>query len=95
MICFANQLAGFYMMQTLTFNELNKIKGKSIFHNIFRTKDNESIMCGFYCIAFIEYMLAGKTLLDYTNLFSPNDYKNNGKIMYQYFKDKYGRSSKS
>ena len=95
MICFANQLAGFYMMQTLTFNELNKIKGKSISHNIFRTKDNESIMCGFYCIAFIEYMLAGKTLLDYTNLFSPNDYQNNGKIMYKYFKDKYGRSSKS
>ena len=27
------------------------------------------------CIAFIEYMLAGKTLLDYTNLFSLNDYK--------------------
>ena len=43
-------------------------------HNIFRIKDNESIMCGFYCIAFIEYMLSWKTLLDYTNLFSPNDY---------------------
>ena len=32
-------------------------------------QDNEYIMCGFYCIAFIEYILAGKTLLDYTNLF--------------------------
>ena len=32
-------------------------------------------MCGFYCIAFIEYMLAGKTLLHYTNLFSLNDHK--------------------
>ena len=32
-------------------------------------------MCGFYCIAFIEYMLGGEILLDYTNLFSPNDYK--------------------
>ena len=30
-----------------------------------RIQDNESIMCGFYCIAFIEYVLAGKTLLDY------------------------------
>ena len=39
-------------------------------------------MCGFYCIAFAEYMLAGNTLLDYTNLFSPNDYKT-------YCKDKY------
>ena len=31
-------------------------------------------MYGFHCIGFIEYMLAGKTLLHY-NLFSPNDYK--------------------
>ena len=37
-------------------------------------------MCGFYCIAFIEYMLARKTLLDYTSLFSPNDYKKNDKV---------------
>ena len=50
----------------------NKIRDKSITHSIFRTQDNESIMCGFYCIAFRKYMLSGKTLLDYTNLFSPN-----------------------
>ena len=73
---------------------LNKIKDKSIAHNIFRIQDNESIICGFYCIAFIEYILAGKTLLDYTNLFSPNDCKKNDKIIYKYFKDKYGRRSK-
>ena len=34
-------------------------------------------MCGFYCITFIEHILAGNTLLHYTNLFSPNDYKKN------------------
>ena len=51
-------------------------------------------MCGFYGIAFIEYMLAGKTLLDYINFFSPNGYKKNDKIIYKYFKDKYGRRSK-
>ena len=51
-------------------------------------------MYGFYCIAFIKYMLAGKTLLDYyNNLFSPNDYKKNDKI-YKFFKYKYGRRSK-
>ena len=66
---------------------LNKIKDKSITHNIFRIQDNESIMCGFYCIAFIEYMLPGKTWLDYTNLFSLSDYKKNDKIIYKYFKD--------
>ena len=49
-------------------------------------------MCGFYCTTFIEYMLAGKTLLDYTNIFSPNNYKKNGKITYKYFKDKYVKS---
>ena len=43
---------------------LHKIKDKSITHNIFGIQDNESIMCRFYCIAFIEYMLARKTLLD-------------------------------
>ena len=32
-------------------------------------------MCGFYCVAFLKYMLAGKILLGYTNLFSSDDYK--------------------
>ena len=47
-------------------------------------------MYGFYCLVFIEYMLAGKTLLDYTNLFSLSDYKKNDKIIYKYVKDKLG-----
>ena len=45
-------------------------------------------------MTFIEYMLIGKTMLDYTNLFSRNGYKNNDKIIYEYFKDKYDRKSK-
>ena len=44
---------------------LNKIKDKSITHNIFRIQDKYSIMYRLYCIAFIEHMLAGKTLLVY------------------------------
>ena len=52
-------------------------------------------MCGFYCIVFIEYMLAGKTLLDCTNLLSTNDYKKNDKLIHNIFKDKYGRRSQS
>ena len=36
----------------------------------------------FYCIIFVEYMLGGIILLDYSNLFSPNE---NGKITYQIF----------
>ena len=43
---------------------LNKIKNKSITHNIFRIQSDDSIMCGFFCVAFIEFILEGKTLLD-------------------------------
>ena len=46
-------------------------------------------------MTFIKYMLAGKTLLDYTHLFSPNDYKKNVKIKYKYFKFNYGRIIRS
>ena len=48
----------------------SKIKDKSITHNIFRIPDDDSIICGFCCFVFMEYMLKGKTLLDYANLFS-------------------------
>ena len=68
---------------------LNKIRDKSITHNIFRLQDNKSIMCGFYCITCIEYMLSGKILLDYGDLSSCNGYKKNDKIKYKYFQDKY------
>ena len=40
-------------------------------------------MCEFYCISFVECMLARKTLLDYTNLFPPNEYQKNDKIIYK------------
>ena len=45
-------------------------------------------MCGFYCTDFREYMLAGKTLLGYTNLSLPNDYKNNDKTINKYLENK-------
>ena len=48
-------------------------------------------MCEFYCIAFIEYGLAEKTLVDYTKLFFLNEYNSNDKIMYKYFKDSYNK----
>ena len=47
--------------------------------NILRIQAYDSIMCGYFCIEFINYMLKGKKLLDYTNLFSPNDFKKNDK----------------
>ena len=38
---------------------------------------HDSIMCGYFSIGFINFMLKGKSLFDYTNLFSPNDYEKN------------------
>ena len=43
-------------------------------------------MCGYFCIGLIDFMLKGKSLLEYTNLFSPlNDYETNDKIILKYF----------
>ena len=46
----------------------------SITTNIFRIQSYDSIMCGYFCIGFIDFMLAGKTLTEFTNLFSPNNF---------------------
>ena len=43
-------------------------------------------MCGYFCIEFINYMLKGKTLLDYTNLYSPNDFKRTIKLLKEYLR---------
>ena len=63
------------------------IRNKNIIANIFRVQANNSIMCGYFCIGFIDFMLAGKKLTDFTSLFSPNDFKKNDNIILSYFKD--------
>ena len=63
------------------------IGNKKIKASIFRIQAYDSIMCGYFCIEFINYILKGKTLLDYTNLFSPNDFKNNDRIIKRIFKN--------
>ena len=47
------------------------ITHKNIKTNVFRIQENNSIMCGYFCIGFIDFMFASKTLIDYTSLFSP------------------------
>ena len=42
-------------------------------------------MCGYFCIGFINFMFNGKSLTDYTNLFSPNDFNENDNIMLKIF----------
>ena len=55
--------------------------------NIFRIQVYNSIMCGYFCIEFINFMLTGKKLLGYTKLFSPNDFKKNDRIIKRIFKN--------
>ena len=63
------------------------INNKNIIAKIFRIQANDSVMCGYFCIGFIDFMLADKKLTDYTNLFSPYDFKKNDSIILSYFKN--------
>ena len=68
--------------------EIIKLIGsKNVIANISRIQAYDSIMCGNFCIGFIDFMLAGKRLTDYTNLFSPYDLKKNDDIIISFFKD--------
>ena len=53
------------------------IKNKNITTNIFIIQAYDSIICGYFCIGFIDFMLTGKTLTEFTNLFSPKNFKIN------------------
>ena len=55
--------------------------------NIFRVQANDSVMCGYFCIGFVDFMLAGKKFFDYTSLFSPHDFKKNDHIILSSFKN--------
>ena len=61
------------------------INNKNIKTNIFRIQAYDSIMCGYFCIGFIDFMLKEKTLTEYKNLFSPNKFKKNDDIILKYF----------
>ena len=50
------------------------IGNKNIITNIFRIQAYDSIMCGYFCIGFINFMFNSNSLTDYTSLFSPNDF---------------------
>ena len=66
--------------------EIRKFIGnKNIITYIYRIQAYDSIMCEYFCIRFIDFMLKGKSLLNYTNLVSPNDYKKYDKIILKYF----------
>ena len=61
------------------------INNKSIKTNIFRIWAYDSVICGCFCIGFIDFMFKGKTLTEYTNLFSPNNFEKDDDIILKYF----------
>ena len=67
---------------------------KNINANIFQVQSNNSIMCGYFCIGFIDFMRAGKTLVDFTSLFFPYDFEKNDNIILNYFKDEWNWQNK-
>ena len=63
----------------------NFISNKIIQASIFRIQAYDSVMCRYFCIGFIDFMLAEKTLTDFTNLFSSNNFKENDNIILNHF----------
>ena len=51
------------------------INNKNIKTNTFRIQAYDSVMCGYFCMGFVDFMFKVKTLNEYTNLFSPNNFK--------------------
>ena len=69
--------------------EVKKNMGnRNIITNIYRIQNYNSIMCGYFCIGFINYIFKGKSLTDYTNIFSLSNFKNNDNIILNYFLNK-------
>ena len=86
------------MLLTLIVLELNTFQKKlkylfiiKTYKNFFRIPAYNSVMCGYFYIGLIDFMLEGKRLTDFTNLFLPNNFKKNDEIILkkiQNFKNK-------
>ena len=63
------------------------VGNKNIIVNIFRVQANDSVMCGYFCIGFIDFMLPRKKLAAFTNMFSPCGFDKNDHIILSYFKN--------
>ena len=70
------------------------VGNKNIIAYIFWVQANNSVMYGHFCIRFIDFMLAGKRLTDFTSMFSHYDFKKNDNIILSYFKDEWNWSNK-
>ena len=73
------------MLQRLPMGLAQVKSGNTSENQVNEIQAYDSMMCGYFCIRFIDLLLKGKSLLKYTNLFSPNEYKRNDKIILKYF----------
>ena len=60
------------------------IRKKNVTTNTYRIQAYDSIMCWYFCIGIIDFMFKGKSLLEYTNFFSHNEYQENDKTILKY-----------
>ena len=74
-----------HILKALELNLFQKKENKNIITDSYRMQAENSIMCGYFCTGFIDFILKGKSLIDYKNLFSPNQYRKNDKIILKYF----------
>ena len=65
--------------------EIKKFVRNKNITKICRIRAFDLIMCEYFCIGFIDFMLKGKILCDYTNVFSLNEIEKNDKIKVKYF----------
>ena len=81
-VCFNNFAVEHVREKVKTFIGNKKIKA-----NTFRVQANNLIVCGYFSIEFIDFMLAGKKMTNFMNVFSPHDFGKNDHIILSYFKD--------
>ena len=90
MLCQKSEIVYFdsFGVENITEEIKEFIGNKNIKAKIFRIQANNSVMCSYFCIGIIDFVLAGKKLTDFTTLFfSPYDFNKNNKIILRYFKD--------
>ena len=63
----------------------NLIVKENISTSIYKKQANDLIMCGYFCIEFIDFMVRCESFLDYTNLFPPKQCEKNEKIILECF----------
>ena len=61
------------------------INNENVITNIFRIQAYDPVMCGYFCIGFIVFMLKGNSLTYFTNIFSPNNFKKDDDVILNYY----------